>query len=143
MTQPTKTRPRWKKALLTIVWIATSALFTHLLLHPSVPDLVRSVISKPHRLVAESIEYGAHLAVFFIGTQFALVCLDATSRLRRVVILAAASITGVAAEATQALVPARTVDPLDALFNLLGVALAAVAYCRMFSPTTPASAQTA
>ncbi|WP_197453341.1 VanZ family protein [Caulifigura coniformis] len=100
------------------------------------PETVRSFLVRPNRLLARTVEYTAHTAVFFIGTQFALVCLEAVTRRRRVAIIAAAAITAVAAEAAQTWVPTRGVDVFDAVCNLIGVGLAAVAYVKLFAPFT-------
>jgi VanZ family protein len=132
MTTPTSTQRTLRKSLLTIVWIVTTAVFAALLLHPAVPAAVRSMISRPNRTLQKAVEYGAHVAVFFIGTQFALVCLEGTNRRRLFAILALATIAAIAAEAAQIWVPTRGVDALDALCNLAGVALAALAYRKMF-----------
>jgi VanZ family protein len=132
MTNPTPVQRTLKKSLLTIVWIITTGVFVALLLHPAVPGAIRSVFSRPNRLLTEAVEYGAHVAVFFVGTQFALICLDATSRRRLFAILSFAVIAGLAIEAAQMWVPTRGVDVFDALCNLLGAALAALAYRRMF-----------
>jgi VanZ family protein len=132
MTTPTSTQRTLKKSLLTIVWIITTGVFAGLLLHPAVPDLVRSAFSRPNRLLTEAVEYAAHLAVFFVGTQFALICLDGTIRRRFFAILSLAAVTGIGIEAAQMWVPTRGVDVFDALCNLAGVTLAALAYRKMF-----------
>jgi VanZ family protein len=132
MTSPTTTQRTLKKSLLTIVWIVTTGIFVALLLHPAVPGAVRTVIARPHNLLAKSVEYGAHVAVFFVGTQFALVCLEATSRGRCFAILTLAAAAAIVAEAAQMWVPTRGVDALDAVCNLAGVGLAGLAYRKMF-----------
>ena len=141
MTATTKERRLTKKSVLTVVWIAICAVFAALLLHPAVPEVIRAVVSNPNRLAAEIIEYGAHVAVFFVATQMALVCLDGTSALRRRTILTLASIIGMAAEFAQRWVPGRGVDVFDAVCNLAGVALAAFVYSRVFQ--TPALCRSA
>jgi len=133
MTTSTSTQRGWIKPVLTIVWIVTSGVFTTLLLHPAVPETVRSFVARPNRLLARALEYSAHTAVFFIGTQFALVCMEATTRRRRIAIIAAGAIAAVAAEAAQAWVPTRGVDVFDAVCNLAGVGLAAFVYVKMFA----------
>jgi len=137
MTSPTSTRRTLKKSLLTIVWIVTTGIFAALLLHPAVPGAVRSVFSRPNRVLQKAVEYSAHVAVFFIGTQFALVCLEGTSRRRLFAILSLAAITAIGAEAAQMWVPTRGVDIFDALCNLVGVGLAALAYRKMFRLMAP------
>jgi hypothetical protein len=120
--------------VLTIVWLTTLAVFAGLLLHPAVPGILRATLSNPSRLAAAMVEYGAHLAVFFIGTEMALVCLDGGCAPRRRVVLTIAMVLAVLTEVAQQWVPTRGVDVLDAAFNVLGVALAAVAYRRLFRP---------
>jgi len=137
MTSSTSNQRTLKKSLLTIVWIITTGVFAGLLLHPAVPDLVRSAFSRPNRLLTEAVEYAAHLAVFFVGTQFALICLDGTIRRRFFAILSLAAIAGIGIEAAQMWVPTRGVDVFDALCNLLGVTLAAFAYRKMFRLMAP------
>lgn len=137
MTSPTSTQRTLKKSLLTIVWIVTTGLFAALLLHPAVPGVVRSVIARPNNLLAKLVEYGAHVAVFFVGTQFALVCLEGTNRRRCFAILSLAAVTAIVAEAAQMWVPTRGVDVLDAACNLAGVGLAALAYGKMFRLMAP------
>jgi VanZ family protein len=132
LTAPTGTPRARRKPLLTIVWIVTTGLFAALLLHPAVPAAIRSIVARPNRALAKAVEYGAHVAVFFIGTQFALVCLDGTGRRRLFAILASAAVVAVAAELAQMWVPTRGVEVFDALCNLAGVTLAAVAYRKMF-----------
>ena len=122
-----------KKPVLMIAWLAICGGSAGLLLHPAIPDLLRSVVQKPGRLMAETIEYGAHVGVFFVATQLALICFEATTLRRRVAVLGAASLLGIAAEPAQRWVPTRGVDPFDALCNIAGVALAAVVYKRLFS----------
>jgi VanZ family protein len=133
MTTTATTRRTLKRPLLTIVWIATIAVFAGLLLHPAVPDAVRSLVSRPNRLLQQVVEYGAHVAVFFVGTQFALVCFEGTTRGRFLAILSLAVVTAIAAEAAQAWVPTRGVDVLDAVCNIIGAAFAALAYRKMFA----------
>lgn len=132
MTSPTSTQRTLRKPLLTIVWIITTGVFAALLLHPAVPGAVQSVLSRPNRLLQRAVEYGAHVAVFFIGTQFALVCLEGTNRRRFFAILSLAAVAAIGAEMAQMLVPTRGVDVFDALCNLVGVSLAAFAYRKMF-----------
>ena len=132
MTSSTSTQRTLKKSLLTIVWIVTTGVFAALLLHPAVPDAVRSVFARPNRMLQKSVESGAHVAVFFVGTQFALVCLEGTNRRRFFAILSLAAITAIVAEVAQMWVPTRGVDVFDALCNLMGVGFAALAYRRMF-----------
>jgi VanZ family protein len=132
MTATTKERRLTKKSGLTVVWIAICGVFAGLLLHPAVPAVVRAAVSNPNWLAAEVIEYGAHIAVFFVATQMALVCLDGASPFRRRTILTLASAGGVAAEYAQRWVPGRGVDVFDAVCNVAGVALAAFVYNRVF-----------
>jgi VanZ family protein len=135
MTGPTSNQRTLKKSLLTIVWMMTTGVFAALLLHPSVPGAIRSVFSRPNRLATEAVEYGAHVAVFFVGTQFALICLEGTNRGRFFAILSLAAVVGISIEVAQTWVPTRGVDVFDALCNLVGISLAALAYRKMFRLT--------
>ncbi len=132
MTEFSASRRTRKKTLLTIVWVATCGLFAALLLHPAVPGAIRSVLLKPNRLLAEIVEYGAHVAVFLVATQLALVCLEGTTKARRAAILGLALVAAVAAEIAQSWVPTRGVDVLDAACNCAGVGLAALIYGKAF-----------
>jgi VanZ family protein len=132
MTGPTSNQRTPRKSLLTIVWILTTGVSAALLLHPAVPAAIRSVFSRPNRLATEAVEYGAHVAVFFVGTQFALICLEGTGRRRFFAILSLAAVVGIGIEAAQSWVPTRGVDAFDALCNLLGISLAALVYRRMY-----------
>jgi VanZ family protein len=134
-TEATTRRAR-RKATLTIAWIATCGVVAGLLLHPAVPALIRTFVARPNRSAAVLVEYAAHVAVFFVATQLGLICFEATTRKRLAVVVGLACVAGIAAEAAQGWVPTRGVDVLDAACNLLGIALAAVAYRRMFSPQT-------
>ncbi len=130
------------KPVLTVVWIASCLVFAVLLLHPAVPGLLRDVLQKPNRILAAAIESAAHLGVFLVATQLALVCCGATTARRRAVIVGIALAIAVLAELAQNWVPGRGVDIADAAFNCLGVALAAIFYNRFFviSPARSAAA---
>lgn len=132
MATLTKTRPERKTRTLTIAWFATCGVVTGLLLHPGVPAVIRAIVARPNHLAAETVEYAAHVTVFFIATQLGLICFEATTRKRLVAVLVLSCAAGVAAEAAQMWVPTRGVDVFDAACNLFGIALAAFTYQRMF-----------
>ncbi len=121
-----------RRPVLMIAWIAICGGSVGLLLHPAVPEMLRSILQNPNRLVGEIVEYGAHVGVFFITTQLALICLDAQTKTRRAAILSCAMIMGVAADLAQTWIPTRGVDVFDAVCNVAGAVLATVVYQRMF-----------
>ncbi len=124
-----------RKPVLSVVSIAICALFGVLLLHPSVPGMLPAVVPKPNLTLVKLAENAAHLSVFLIATELALISVDATTAARRRLILAILALTAIGTELAQHFFPPRGVDWLDAACNLVGVALAGVAYERLFAAT--------
>ena len=101
---------------------------TTLLLHPSVPRLLRVLRDWGSPLANTIFGYGAHATAYLVMTFAVLSIATRYGRRSEIGAVAALMIHGILTETAQRGIPHRTWDPLDLLTNLVCVCVASIVW---------------
>ncbi len=119
-------------------WLAIAAftLLTPLLLHPSVPQALRSLQELGLTLKMQNIGYLAHILAYFVASILVLTILQPRTIEHSLLLLSALLTHGVATEIAQLWIPARDFDTLDLFCNVTSIVLGWVVWQLCLKPHT-------
>lgn len=121
MSNSTNSTVGWARTSLAVVALCVG---TTVLLHPSVPRLLR-VLRDWGSVRANTIfGYGAHATAYFVMTFAVLSIATRYGHRTKIAAIAFLLIHGILTEITQLWIPERSWDPLDMLTNLVSVLVA-------------------